>query len=248
MSSGVGNESAPSSQAGADQSGANSRIYFNFDSVSGDGDSSAIQQSNNIDGDGSYDDERTRMMIEKKDLQFVGCCHPRGTKDKNGSDNPFLLTEDELRRECGRLPGMVIYDRHELDKPVGLIKEAYIDGDGKLLIKGIFSDTDLGRNARKDLVTGVFKGLSLGCRHLYDKSSKQVKYSKIDEVSVCEEGELPGTLIYTYASRNPPSSSSLSSGSGVDGSANSGKCGYSSCLCDDVDIHLCQLCRRTRPW
>lgn len=146
------------------------------------------------------EEKRIERLMAKNDLKFTGCCHPQGTLSKEN----FLLTVDEIKRECSRLPGMIIYDRHDLDRPVGIIRESFIDQDGKLIISGMFNNDDLGRKAKHELVTGIFKGLSLGCKHLYDNTEKTVKSSHVDEVSLCEEGQLPQTLIYTYASRNPP--------------------------------------------
>jgi hypothetical protein len=131
------------------------------------------------------------------DFRFRGCCHPPGTDEKNG----FLLTADEMRVAFKRMPGMIILDNHDHSKPVGRVETAYLK-DGMLMITGSFNPDERGEKAMRRVRKGRYRGLSLGCKHAYDPIERKVISTMIEEVSVCDEGQIPGTTVTTIASRN----------------------------------------------
>jgi len=147
-----------------------------------------------------------QTVASKKDVigllrqRFKGCCHPTGENKKNG----FRLTKKELMKEAQRMVGIIIYDSHDTRKPVGKVLTAYVDEEEKLMISGGFFDNEFGREAHNNLVSKKYSGLSLGCRHLFDQNTQSVIESSVEEVSVCEKGQLPQTEIFTYASRQSP--------------------------------------------
>jgi hypothetical protein len=132
-----------------------------------------------------------------ENFRFRGCCHPQGTLEKDG----FLLTADEIQKAFARMPLTTILDNHDRDKPVGRVEASWVE-DGRLMITGSFFPHENGRKAMQQVREGKYRGLSLGCRHRYDPIGKRVKKTRIQEVSVCEEGQIDGTSVNTIASRS----------------------------------------------
>lgn len=135
-------------------------------------------------------------------VAFVGCSQARGEPDGTVG---FTLTESEIR-ESGKYKDIPIYDRHQHEKgPVGKIAKAWCE-NGKMLVAGVVSDaTPGGKKVCQELKSGVLKGLSLGIIHGVRKNKAgkvvDVMWKDIVDVSVCEEGDLPGTHIMTVAAK-----------------------------------------------
>lgn len=136
-------------------------------------------------------------------VAFVGCCHPEG--DPNGSVS-FNFTEREIPEHCKTTINVPVYLTHKHDLgPVGRIAKAWLE-NGKMMVAGIIRDnTPAGKIASEGVLNGELKGLSLAVIHgmLKNNSGKttEILWKKIIDVSVCEEGDLPGTLIMTVAAK-----------------------------------------------
>lgn len=136
-------------------------------------------------------------------VAFVGCCHPKG--DPDGSVG-FSFTEREIPEHCKSTKGVPVYltHKHHLG-PVGRVAKAWQE-NGKMLVAGVIYDsTPAGKEASKGLLSGALRGLSLGVIHgiMKNNSGKctSILWREIVDVSVCEEGDLPGTLIMTVAAK-----------------------------------------------
>lgn len=136
-------------------------------------------------------------------VAFVGICHPEGEPDGTVS---FSFTKREIPKHCKTTINVPVYLKHKHDLgPVGRIVKAWME-KGKMLVAGLIQEDSLpGRAAKKGIKSGILKGLSLGVIHgvLKNNSGKctDILWREIVDVSVCEEGDLPGTRILTWASK-----------------------------------------------
>ena len=146
----------------------------------------------------TFDDthiKRKKMEEEKKEdptkLTVVGCVHPHGLT--NRSDD-FLLCDKDIDSFVTKVNGAVVYDTHDATKPVGKVLQSYKDPEmGLMVIIGI-NNTDVIKKIRN----GTYKGLSLGNQYKVDFAKHKVVSKDCNEVSVCKEGDIPGTLIYAH--------------------------------------------------
>ena len=130
------------------------------------------------------DDSRTKLRV-------VGCVHPKGLTDRN---DDFLLSDKEMDSFVNKVNGVVVYDTHDTNKPVGKVLNSYKDAEmGLMVIIGI-NNTDI----IKKIQNGTYKGLSLGAKYKVDFTKHKVVSKDCNEVSVCKEGDIPGTLIYAH--------------------------------------------------
>ena len=136
-------------------------------------------------------------------VAFVGCCNPAGEPDGTIG---FLFTKQEIPTYCKTLKNKPIYLTHKHDLgPVGKIAKSWVE-NGKMMVAGVIHTDSLpAKYAGKGVLKGFLKGLSLGTIHgvLKNNSGKctNILWRKIVDVSVCEEGDLPGTHILTMAAK-----------------------------------------------
>jgi len=136
-------------------------------------------------------------------VAFVGCCNPVGEPDGTVG---FLFTKQEIPTYCKTLKNKPIYLTHKHDLgPVGKIAKSWVE-KGKMMVAGVIHTDSLpAKYAGKGVLKGFLKGLSLGTIHgvLKNNSGKctNILWRKIVDVSVCEEGDLPGTHILTMAAK-----------------------------------------------
>lgn len=136
-------------------------------------------------------------------VAFVGCCHPEGEPD--GSVG-FMLTQSEIIDKAQTTTGTPIYNRHQHHLgPIGRIAKSWSE-NGKLMVAGVINEKPgFSKKICEGIRSGVIKGLSLGIIHgvLKNNSGKctNILWRDIVDVSVCEEGDLPGTHIMTVAAK-----------------------------------------------
>ncbi len=136
-------------------------------------------------------------------VAFIGCCHPEGEPD--GSVG-FMLTQSEIFEKAQTTAGTPIYNRHQHHLgAIGRIAKSWSE-NGKLMVAGVINgNTSLSKKICEGLLNGTIKGLSLGIIHgvLKNNSGKctNILWRDIVDVSVCNEGDLPGTYITTVAAK-----------------------------------------------
>lgn len=132
-----------------------------------------------------------------------GVAHPKG---EDNSYNGFKLTEKQIFEKYKDLPGTIVYDDHDESKPIGKVIGATIGDKGELCMDAmLFEDNPNAQRVYERVVSGDYKGLSLGMDHLVDMEKGYVHKSDIYELSICPEGDMPGTVIRTIASKGNPS-------------------------------------------
>lgn len=175
-------------------------------------------------------------------VQIVGCCHP---KARNNAYVGPQLTQKRMRSEWMHLRGLPLLDNHDKRKQVGRILEAWVDGEDQLWIRAeVDESTAMGAETARRIRSGEYRGLSLGMRHgvddtLQTQSSssnsasssassrepgwegvREVFWSNIEEVSVCERGKWPNTVLHSHFSEDPDLAPSASKENNNNNNAN----------------------------
>ena len=141
-------------------------------------------------------------------VRFVGCCHPAGPTDPNY--NGFMLTRANMLSLRKSMIGQPVFEEHgdgQVKNQVGSIDAVWINDRNEYIVDGHVEVTGPDSDAvAQRLVRGVLKGLSLGMTHKTIKDAQTgsplvVLDHIINEVSVVEQGDIPGTDIVTVASR-----------------------------------------------
>lgn len=126
-----------------------------------------------------------------------GVAHPPGEPD---TYNGLKLTRKEIFEKYESLPGTMVYDNHDLSRPIGKVLAVTIGDEGELLMDAIISkDYPYSEEVIQRVLSGDYKGMSLGMDHKVNMETGYVHESNINELSLCPEGDLPGTLIRTVA-------------------------------------------------
>ncbi len=155
-------------------------------------------------------------------VQIVGCCHP---KARNNAYVGPQLTQKRMQSEWMHLRGLPLLDNHDKRKKVGHILEAWVDGEEQLWIRAEVDETTaMGAETARRIRSGEYRGLSLGMRHGVDETRRtqssssnssaekiesgwegvrEVFWSNIEEVSVCERGKWPNTVLHSHFSEDP---------------------------------------------
>jgi len=106
--------------------------------------------------------------------------------------NGFLMTREDMEKCVPKLRDAYAADSH--GTRVGRVAGGFIDCYGRLRVT-------LEINAKKHphlahkLESGDYRGVSLGLKHFVDPDTYEVTDKTVLEISVCEEGDLPGTDI-----------------------------------------------------
>lgn len=130
-----------------------------------------------------------------------GIAHPKGEEN---TYNGFKLTKNQIFEKYKNLPGTIVYDNHDESKPIGKVIAATIGKDGELCMDAmLFNDNPNAQAVYERVMSGDYKGLSLGMDHVVDMEKGYVYNSDIHELSICPEGDMPGTIIRTVASNTP---------------------------------------------
>jgi len=136
----------------------------------------------------------------KKMVCLVGVAHPEGMPE---TYNGFYMTQSEIESHVSRKPRLPVFDEHDRSKLVGEVFNWVTGENGEMIVAiEIPEDTPQQRETAALVRSGKYKGLSLGCRHKVDPYTKKVLSSEAMEVSVCEEGDIEGTEIYTFHSKD----------------------------------------------
>jgi HK97 family phage prohead protease len=142
--------------------------------------------------------------MEKRDGVVVkativrGIAHPPGEPD---TYNGLKLTKKEIMDKYKALPGTMVYDNHDLTKPIGKVILSYLNDDGALCLEAmLYDDYPHSKEVIERVKNGDYKGMSLGCKHTYNKKTGEVYNSDVSELSLCPFGALPGTDILSVAS------------------------------------------------
>ena len=106
--------------------------------------------------------------------------------------NGFLMTRDDMEKCVKDLSNAYAADTH--GKKIGKVAGGFIDYSGRLRVT-LEIDGKTHPELAKKLENGDYKGVSLGLKHFVDPDTFEVTDKKIIEISVCEEGDLPGTDI-----------------------------------------------------
>jgi hypothetical protein len=104
------------------------------------------------------------------------------------------LSDKDIDEFVGKVKGAVVYDTHDVRKAVGQVIQSYKDPDTGLMGIIVINDVEVIKKIRN----GTYKGLSLGNQYKVDFSKHKVVSKDCNEVSVCKEGDIPGTFIYAH--------------------------------------------------
>lgn len=128
-----------------------------------------------------------------------GIAHPPGEPD---SYNGLKFTKKELSEKYMSIPGTIVYDNHDLGRPIGKVIASSIGDDGSLCLDVMLNDAKYphAQEIMDRVLSGDYRGMSLGCRHEYNQESGRVYSSNVTELSLCPQGDMPNTEIYTMAS------------------------------------------------
>lgn len=148
--------------------------------------------------------EGRSVLLKTKIIR--GIAHPPGEPE---TYNGLKFTKKELIEKYAKIPGTTVYDDHDLSKPIGKVMASAIGEDGSLCLDVILDESKYphAKEVMRRIESKNYRGMSLGCRHLYNPKSGHVYSSDVCELSLCPEGALPNTNIYTLAS-SPDSDSS----------------------------------------
>lgn len=161
-------------------------------------------------------------------VRIVGCCHP---KARNNDYVGPQLTWDRMRESWHQLKGRPILDNHDVARKVGQVMDAWVDAERQLWIMAeIDENSPMGQQVAQRIRSGEYRGLSLGMdhgvmqrmtggggnsnectsrgsdRHATEEGWEGVErvcWSTITEVSVCEKGKYPNTVLHSHFSQNP---------------------------------------------
>jgi len=131
-------------------------------------------------------------------LEVRGRCHPPPHKDPKYKG--WELWASEVDRVMPKYVGKPVYVNHDPSEAVGKVKKVYRDkNSGSIVVDLALDPTDKGLRAMKDVHGGKLRGLSLG----YDAYENPVTKGRIGEaipkeISLCEVGAMPDTLIYAF--------------------------------------------------
>jgi hypothetical protein len=105
------------------------------------------------------------------------------------------LRQKEILEKVLALPGTTSLDEHE-GGGIGRVIGSYVDPHGQIFVDIEIPDNTPDYDRIKDnLVSGKYAGLSLGRKHKIDVDTGELVKTSIFEVSVCEQGAVPGTYI-----------------------------------------------------
>jgi len=126
-----------------------------------------------------------------------GVAHPPGEPD---TYNGLKLTQKEIFEKYETLPGTLVYDNHDLSRPIGKVMSVSIGDDGELLMDALISkDYPHSDEVIERVLSGDYRGMSLGMDHKVNMDTGFVHESNIHELSLCPDGDMPGTVIRTVA-------------------------------------------------
>jgi len=131
-----------------------------------------------------------------------GVAHPPGEPE---SYNGLKFTQSEINSKYLELAGTIVYDNHDLGRPIGKVMASSVGDDGSLRLD-VLLDTQKYEHASEVMervLSGDYRGMSLGCRHEYNPTTGHVHASHVTELSLCPQGDLPHTDIYTIATKDP---------------------------------------------
>jgi len=127
-------------------------------------------------------------------VRVRGCVHPRGLPDDWYKGIKYLRQKEILEKVLA-LPGTTSLDEHE-GGGIGRVIGSYVDPHGQIFVDiEIPDDTPDYDRIKDNLVSGKYAGLSLGRKHKIDVDTGELVKTSIFEVSVCEQGAVPGTYI-----------------------------------------------------
>lgn len=131
-------------------------------------------------------------------VEIEGTAHPIA-EDENY--NGLLMTEADMRETLQALNSGEAYLADTHGHRVGKVTSGRVDYLGRLRVV-----LEMSAKEHPDLVQklqdGTYKGLSLGLKHFVDPETLRVDRKKLIEVSICPEGDLPGTGINTVRREN----------------------------------------------
>lgn len=124
-------------------------------------------------------------------VEIEGIAHPIAEDD---GYNGLLMTKTDMNETLQALNNGEAYLADTHGHRVGKVTQGRIDFLGRLRVVMELSAKEYPDLVRK-LQDGTYKGLSLGLKHFVDPDTLSVDRKKIIEVSICPEGDLPGTGI-----------------------------------------------------
>ncbi len=145
-------------------------------------------------------------MSEEEDDEFTdivtisGITHPIAEDDEY---NGLLMKVSDMNGAVKPeyIKGAYLADAH--GKKIGRVASFYKDYLNRLHAVLEMSAKQNPELVRK-LQAGDYAGLSLGLKHFVDPDTHEVLKKAVIEVSICEEGDLPGTKIYSVRRDNKP--------------------------------------------
>lgn len=127
-------------------------------------------------------------------VRVKGCVHPRGLPDDWYKGLKYLK-EKEILEKVLNLPNTISLEEHDPGQ-IGVVIGSMVDQHGQIIVDiEIPDNTPKYEEIKRKLLDGTYKGLSLGRKHTVDMNTGELVDTNIFEVSICEEGALPGTYI-----------------------------------------------------
>ena len=125
-------------------------------------------------------------------FRFVACANPPGREEQY---NGFELNASDVALAAKELVGKPLLIEHKGD-PVGVIDDAWVAKDGRLLVMGKTDDSSVrGLYARNMIIDGGYPEVSLGSVATVDAERLRVTSKQYKEVSIVERGLREGTTI-----------------------------------------------------
>ena len=109
--------------------------------------------------------------------------------------NGLMLTKKDMEDLLKEQQWKQAYVADAHGQNVGRIAGMHIDGMNRL-VANLEVSTKANPELVRKLESGQYKGLSLGMINTKDNASKDIVGKRLKEISVCEEGDIPGTEIF----------------------------------------------------
>ena len=146
-------------------------------------------------GDNNYGGDDNDLLDT---IEIEGIAHPIA---EEGDYNGLLMTKTDMQDTLAALNNGEAYLADTHGDKVGRVTSGRIDFLGRLRVVLEMSAKEHPELADK-LLNKAYKGLSLGLKHFVNPKTLEVNKKKIIEVSICPEGDLPGTGIQVVRREN----------------------------------------------
>jgi hypothetical protein len=137
-------------------------------------------------------------------VRVTGVIHPPPPNDPFFSQ--LLFREDEMNKIAMDYVGKPAYVEHETwNPPVGkVVQVGYTPSGNVACVIDVDPRTPQGKEVMEGLKNGTYKSFSVGVWFKCDRDRTSFHDPQVKEISFCQEGALPGTLIASYEDPEKP--------------------------------------------